>query len=131
MELLKYQTLVGLPCFAQNFYCQLCLYVSLFLCLSITQYLCLSPVSLYLSPKPNLTLYLYACLLTCPHVPLSHPLPLTIQIRNSLLLRVIFGWTNSFITLYRLKILSCWNVEQLNNWNFQTFESVRRLRLLN
>jgi hypothetical protein len=32
----------------------LCLHVSLFLCLSISLYLCLSPLSLYITPKPNL-----------------------------------------------------------------------------
>ncbi len=56
-----YKSLVGLPGFVWDFYCQLCLYVSLFL-------------SLCISPKPNLK---YACLpadlLTHPSLSLSPP----------------------------------------------------------
>ncbi len=37
----NYILLVGLPGFAWDLYCQLCLYVSLFLCLSMSPYLCL------------------------------------------------------------------------------------------
>jgi hypothetical protein len=44
-----YVRLVGLPGFARDFYCQLCLYVSLFLYISNYLYLCFSPLSLYLS----------------------------------------------------------------------------------
>ena len=51
-----YKELDGLPSFARDFYCQLCLYVSSFLCLSISLYLCIS-VTLYLCISP-LSLYL-------------------------------------------------------------------------
>jgi hypothetical protein len=44
----KHKELVGLPGFARDLNCQLCLYVSLFLFLSI-------------SPKPNYTLDMPAC----------------------------------------------------------------------
>ncbi len=55
---------------SDDFYCQLCLYVSLFLCLSVSMSLCLSvSLSLSISPKPNLTLNMAACWLACP--PLS------------------------------------------------------------
>jgi hypothetical protein len=78
--------LVGLLGFAKDFYCQLCLYVPLFLGLYISLYLCLSQT------YPN---YKYACPLTRPPAP--PPLLLFFKIRKSLLLRLIFGWTNSFI----------------------------------
>jgi hypothetical protein len=62
------------------FYCQLCLYASLFLCLSIFLYLCLSLLFLYLSicSKPNLTLKMPAFLpaahlLTCPPLLYLYP----------------------------------------------------------
>ncbi len=45
-----YKLLDGLPGFARDFNCQLCIYVSLFLYLSISLYLCLATLSL-----PNLT----------------------------------------------------------------------------
>jgi hypothetical protein len=50
-KIICYLILVWLPGFARDFYCQLCLYVSLFLCLfvSMTLYLCLSVSPLYLS----------------------------------------------------------------------------------
>jgi hypothetical protein len=84
--------LVGLPSFAWDFYCQLCLYVSLFLCLSISVSLSLPSIS----PKPNLTLNMTAWWPSHPPLSFSHPLPRSFQIRNSLL-RLIFGWTSSFI----------------------------------
>ncbi len=86
-----FEILVGLPGIARDFYCQLCISVS--------------PLYLYLyiSPKPNLpvTLNMPACWPACqparPPLFLSHPFPLSFQMRNSLLLRLILGWTNSFI----------------------------------
>ena len=69
------------------------------LCLYVPLYLCFYPLSLSL---PNLTLNIRPA--DPPvHLSLSHPLPLPIsphplsfQIRNSLL-RLIFGWTSSFL----------------------------------
>ncbi len=69
--------------FAQDFYCQLCL-----LSMSLCFYVSVSVSPLFLSQtQPYLK---YDCLLT------RLPTPLSFQIINSLL-RLIFGWTNSFI----------------------------------
>ena len=115
-KVFKHLTLVGLPGFAQDCYCQFCHYVLLFLCLFISLYLCISVSPLYLSisPKPNLTLNMPACWSpsppTCPSLSLN---PLYFQIRNSLMLRLIFFWTNSFI--YKIVDLTfCW----FRYWNF-------------
>jgi hypothetical protein len=50
-----YNTLVGLASIARDFYCQLCLFVSLFICLSSSLYLCI-PISLYLCISESLSL---------------------------------------------------------------------------
>jgi hypothetical protein len=75
--------LLGHPGIAQDFYCQLCLFVSLFLCLFLSLYLCLYLYQTY----PYLK---HACLLTCPAAPLS-------LFPDKKFLRLIFGWTNSLI----------------------------------
>ncbi len=69
IKLLFYMKLVGLPSFAWDFYCQLCLYVSLYLCLSVS----LSLPSI--SPKPNLTLNMTGCWPGHPPLSFSHPPP--------------------------------------------------------
>ncbi len=68
---LGYNELVGLPCLARDFYCQVCLYVSLCLCLSIS----VSPLYLSISPKPILTFKMPACWPAYPplSLPSSHP----------------------------------------------------------
>jgi len=89
--------------------------ISIYLYLSVSPLylsclsLCFSVSSLYLciSTKPNLTLNMPTCwparlplsLLPPPSLTpsLSYPLPLSFQVSNSLLLRLIFGGTNSFI----------------------------------
>ena len=74
---------------------------ALFLCpfVSMSLYLSVSLSLPSMSPKPNLTLNIPACWPARPRTPLylSHPFPrsLSFQIRNSLLLRLIFGWTKS------------------------------------
>jgi hypothetical protein len=96
----SYRLLVGLPGFARDFYCQLCLYVSLFLCLSISLSLCLfvsmslyfsvslslPSISLYfsvslslpsISPKPNLTFNMAAYLSAHPPLSLTPSLSLS------------------------------------------------------
>jgi hypothetical protein len=73
-----YWGLVGLPSFARDFYCQLCLclFVSMLLCRFVSMSLCIPVSSLYLSQTlPNLK---YAYLLTCPHAPLSLSLSLSL-----------------------------------------------------
>ncbi len=92
----------------------LCFYVSLFLCLFVSMYLYLSVSPLYLSiyPKANLTFNMLACWSASPPA-LSHP-PLSFQISNSLLLRLIFGWTNSFIIkMVLVCYLNCWLVSKV------------------
>ncbi len=117
----SYYVLVGLPGFARDFYCQLCLFVSI-----SSLYLSVSTFYLSISSKPNLTLSMPACWPATPllslslslrplslspslsfstppslNPSLSQPLPLSpfpsFQIRNSLLLKLFFGWRNSFI----------------------------------
>ncbi len=91
-----YDLLVGLPSFAWDFYCQLCLFVSLSLCLSpLSLYLSISPIylsipPLYLSISPIYLsippLYLSISPLYLSLSPRPPPLPpLSFQIRNSLL----------------------------------------------
>ncbi len=88
-----YKILVGLPGFARDLYCQLCLFVSLFLCCSVSVsvslclsvslciyisplYLSISPLYLSISPSP-LSLYLSLS---------PGPLPLSLsRYENSLL----------------------------------------------
>jgi hypothetical protein len=108
-KMLNYYKLVRLSGFAWDFYfssVSMSLYLSVSLCISL--YLSLSLPSI--SPKPNLTLNKPADLPShrptplslSPPPPLSHLLPLSLTsslslCRIFLLLKLIFGWTNSLI----------------------------------
>jgi hypothetical protein len=90
----------------------LCASMSLCLFVSMSFY-----VSLSFSLSLSLPYIQYACLLTYPAAPLSlsYPLPLSFQIRNSLLLRLILGWTNSFILDLAKSTHFYWRVKRKSN----------------
>ncbi len=139
--MLNYYKLVRLSGFAWDFYfssVSMSLYLSVSLCISL--YLSLSLPSI--SPKPNLTLNKPADLPShrptplslSPPPPLSHLLPLSLTsslslCRIFLLLKLIFGWTNSLI-IQMSKCLELWYQPHMCKINSETKQLIVALVMI-